>query len=279
MSTAGEQVVLSHWRATTLAKRRVDKDTRSPTLGARRNNVSIFSGIITTKDEIARLARGLRIRLQLVRGRSTQRVTVLVVASALPAVITVASAWAQAVDDQFVAVAERIPEFGGAWVTDQEGGRVLHVWLTQPSAARAEAAQRALVEEFGSHFATGSVEPLRARYSLMDLKRWSDLAFAEVLTVPGAVFTDVDERRNRLLIALEDPSQHEWWVREKLKALDVPSRAVIIEQASPIDRVGEQSNGDSPWTAVAIACAALGAAAGLAIHRKRRRNLSGDVRR
>jgi len=213
-----------------------------------------------------------------VRGRSTQRVTVLVVASALPAVITVASAWAQTVDDQFVAVAERIPEFGGAWVTDQEGGRVLHVWLTEPSATRAEAAQRALVDEFGSHFADASVEPLQAQYSFMELKRWSDRAFPEVLAVPGVVFTDIDERRNRLLIALEDPSRHESAVRVKLEALDVPLRAVIIEQASPFERVSEQSNGGFSWTAVAIACVALSAAAGFAIHRKRRRSLSSDVR-
>ena len=85
---------------------------------------------------------------------------------------------------------------------------------TDPSPAAEERARVALTEVFGADWPNGPGGEVlsdtnttihRADYGFAQLKQWHD-AMTPVLTVTDVVFTDVDERANRLLVGVADPA-------------------------------------------------------------------------
>jgi hypothetical protein len=167
-------------------------------------------------------------------------------------------------DELFVMVGRRVPSFGGAYV-DQGG--TLRVWLTEP---RAEAARQrdALVEIVGEDFAVERLAVLEAKYSWLELRRWYVAMQGIHQVAPDLVFTDMDEARNRITIALEDPDRHRAAVEAELDRLGIPGEAVNIEQSAPIQEIPTSGRGSAPFLSGLLALVVLAAAALLV--RKRR---------
>ena len=126
-------------------------------------------------------------------------------------------------DDLMAQVGGLAPEFGGVYL-DADG--VTHLYLTDPSADAAERAQAALAEVFGDVPAAANITIDRANYTFAQLKRWHD-QMSSVLTLARVVFTDIDERANRLLVGVADRAA-EGAVRNELARLGIPSAAVQI---------------------------------------------------
>jgi hypothetical protein len=171
-----------------------------------------------------------------------------------------ASADAPAADDDelFVMVGRRVPSFGGAYV---DRGGTLRVWLTEPRAEAARQARDALVEIVGEHFAVERLAVLEAKYSWLDLRRWYVAMQGIHQVAPDLVFTDMDEARNRITIALEDPDRHRAAVGAELDRLGIPGEAVNIEQSAPIQEISTSGRGSAPFLFGLLALVVLAAAA------------------
>jgi hypothetical protein len=141
-----------------------------------------------------------------------------------------------------VAATRDVPGFGGAYVN--EDGSTLHVWLTRPTADGALRARTALAPSAGSRLAaagTGAPVVHRADYTFAQLKTWRDAARA-LLVLPGVTLLDIDERTNRLMMAVEDTGRHGPAVRAGLARLGVPWAAVRLERNGAVTpTVGDEA--------------------------------------
>lgn len=133
------------------------------------------------------------------------------------------------IDEQFVDVNERVPGFGGAYF---ENGN-LHVWLVDPSEQALENARQALAELVDERYATGRLVAHEADFTFRELHEWRR-AEADVLNLPGVVFTDVDEKANRLTIGVTDSEHNGARVVEAFSRSGVPEKAVRIVESDPI---------------------------------------------
>ena len=128
--------------------------------------------------------------------------------------------------DPMARIAERVPGFGGAFRdTDRN---IVYIYL-QDASMKAEA-ERALTEEFGPDFLAGrEVRVLEGDYSMDHLDAWYRTLSGAVSQVPGIVYTDLDEVKNRIEIGMY-PRR---WGREEMEAalatVDVPRGAIVIE--------------------------------------------------
>jgi hypothetical protein len=157
-------------------------------------------------------------------------------------------------DSQLAKVADRLPGFGGMFFDGDGDLNVYLVEIAEPADAQALEARKARVETaitavFGPDLLVqgkdrrsepGSqamperspqIKIIRGTYDIPQLLEWRagvDLA----LDVQGVLFTDLDERQNRLRVGVETLA-----ARERVEALlarrGVPRAAVIIEQAKP----------------------------------------------
>ncbi|MGB9367045.1 MAG: hypothetical protein WCE79_13645 [Xanthobacteraceae bacterium] len=136
----------------------------------------------------------------------------------------------QTLDDLFLAVAARVPQFGGLYVARD---KALQVVLTDTSASVVEAARQAVNEVFGpERIREGGFHPVQGRYNFPQLHDMHMRARG-VLAVPGVVLLDADERRNRLKVGLSRLDVQPT-VEAKLAALGIPLEAVIFEQQAPM---------------------------------------------
>lgn len=133
------------------------------------------------------------------------------------------------IDEQFVEVNERVPGFGGAYF---ENGN-LHVWLVDPSEQALEDARQALAELVDERYATGRLVAHEADFTFRELHNWRR-AGADVHNLPGVVFTDVDEKANRLTIGVTDSEHNGARVVEAFSRAGVPEKAVRIIESDPI---------------------------------------------
>ena len=101
--------------------------------------------------------------------------------------------------DPMARIAERVPGFGGAFRdTDRN---IVYIYL-QDASMKAEA-ERALTEEFGPDFLAGrEVRVLEGDHSMDHLDAWHRTLSGAVSQVPGIVYTDLDEGKNRIEIVM-----------------------------------------------------------------------------
>ena len=128
--------------------------------------------------------------------------------------------------DPMARIADRVPGFGGAF--RDSGRNIVYIYLQD--ASMLEEAKRVLTEEFGADFLEGNeVEVLEGEYSMAHLAAWYRDLRNVIFEDPGIVFTDLDERRNRIAIRMY-PRRG---VREKMQVIiasqDVPLEAVAID--------------------------------------------------
>lgn len=144
-------------------------------------------------------------------------------------------------DEQLVTIGKLVPGFGGVFFDDNGD---LNVYMLQPDEAlspqerqvRGTRIETALAAVFGPALLADGRSPririLRGDYDVAQLAAWRAAA-DKALDVPGTVFTDLDERHNRVRIGIESRVFRRP-VEDILAKHGVPPAAVIIEETKPI---------------------------------------------
>ncbi len=140
-------------------------------------------------------------------------------------------------DDRFAAVARQVPGFGGMFY-DQDG--TLQVYMLGQKGPANEAFTASLDDVItreigrGERLSGRGLEILEGQYDFQDLHRWQQQISPDVLTLPGVVFTDIDEATNRLRIGIADSPGMTESLEVSLSKLGVPRDAVLISETKPV---------------------------------------------
>ncbi|MBI4497462.1 MAG: hypothetical protein HY689_06155 [Chloroflexi bacterium] len=124
---------------------------------------------------------------------------------------------------------EVIPGFGGLFL-DPQDNRIAYVYLLDPS--QQEAADRAARALLGSR-AIREVRVLQGRYTMGQLSAWYNRMRDTVWSVKGLVWTDLDERNNRIALGMAPQPGAQEDVEAALAPLGIPREAVHIEVGCP----------------------------------------------
>lgn len=158
-------------------------------------------------------------------------------------------------DDQLVTVAELMPGFGGMFFDENGDLNVYMVVADEELSVQAREQRKSRLEVvltavFGKNFLTQGrgqdrglrkqtppkqpprIKIIKGDYDISQLAEWR-ARLEKALDVPGTVFTDLDERQNRLKIGIES-SVFRKQVKKILEIHDIPFAAVIIEETKPI---------------------------------------------
>jgi hypothetical protein len=131
----------------------------------------------------------------------------------------------------------QVPGFGGFFL-NRDGTPT--VYLTRGSSRGP--AERMLAGYLGARgLSTAAIHIAEARHNWKQLQRWQEAASVEALAVPGAVFVDNDETRNRVLIGVENLGAA-GQVRAAAARRGVPGEALLVERADPILQVASLQN-------------------------------------
>ena len=144
--------------------------------------------------------------------------------------------------DPQLAYARAIPGFGGLFLDPVRGAPT--VYLTDPrQRSSAQTALEASLNALG--FAPSQLQVLKGDYDFIQLDGWLGKASPEALAIPGTVFTDLDEARNRLRIgvATDDAERS---VRGVLARLGIPTGAVIVERTQPVQSLATLRDNVNP---------------------------------
>lgn len=128
-----------------------------------------------------------------------------------------------------LAVAEAVPGFGGYFL-DADG--MPAVYLTD--AAQRPAAAGALAGFLAANgFKASDLRVLPGRYDYLQLDAWHRAGYPRVLTIPGAVFSDLDEAANVVRFGLANDAAVAAAVNA-VAQLGLPADAVIVEKTEPV---------------------------------------------
>ena len=131
----------------------------------------------------------------------------------------------RSVDGELVEIGHVIAGFGGLYY--DESGRP-NVYLLDPEGA-GSTALKSLGAETVVH---------RGDYEFERLLEWR-LTLRPILALPGVVFLDADEAKNRVVIGLDSSSPDKNLDRERLErgllATAVPRQAVLVEEAGRVE--------------------------------------------
>jgi hypothetical protein len=131
--------------------------------------------------------------------------------------------------DNPIALARGVPGFGGFFL--DRAGRPT-VYLTDPAQRGAAAAALApFLRARGLDPAR--LEVARGNYEYARLQRWFGAASPAALSIPGAVFADLDEAGNRLRIGVANAAAAAQ-VRRAATSLGIPTNAVVVQTVQPI---------------------------------------------
>jgi hypothetical protein len=160
--------------------------------------------------------------------------------AALPAPAQTDMAGVENSDERLAAIAGQVPGFGGMFY-GQDG--TLQVYMVEQQGPVSEA-MTAFLEDViarevgrGERLAHNGIEILKGKYDFQELHSWHKQMSPEVLSLPGTVFTDIDERTNRLRIGVTDSRRMRKAVEEHLSNLGVPSEAVEIVETEEVKQV------------------------------------------
>lgn len=141
----------------------------------------------------------------------------------------------QTIDDIYAQMALEVPGFAGMRLGPD--GETIQVFFKGASAdAEPSADLRRAVDGFfqaAGDLPPEKIEVLPAQYDFLQLRQWYDRMRDAVWSVPGVVFTDIDEVKNRLDIGVETEEAAEL-VEKRLRELGIPREAVDIEISEPV---------------------------------------------
>lgn len=146
------------------------------------------------------------------------------------------------IDDEYVRIArEELPGFGGLSL-DSLGTPVVYLKDLGQRGRAVEALGPILrvprqVGQRGERSALTTLVVRQGQYDFAELVGWQLALNNVVFARPGVVFTDVDEGRNRLLVAVVDLASATS-IRELAASVGVPSGALVVEQHAPL-RLGQ----------------------------------------
>ena len=168
-------------------------------------------------------------------------------ASSAPANVTL--------DDNLIKVARLVPGFGGMYLDDQ-GKLIIYmvedVRALEPGAVEARTAQlrKALVDVYGAELLSEgrarradrpeeliaapppTIQIVKGNYDVLQLVEWR-AKVDNVLSISDVVFTDLDERTNRLKVGIGPGATREK-VEATIRDSGIPSEAIVIEVTQPI---------------------------------------------
>ena len=128
--------------------------------------------------------------------------------------------------DPMARIAERVPGFGGALRDPSQN--IVYIYLQD--ASMQEDAENVLTEVFGPDFLAGrEVRVLEGEYSMAHLDAWYKTMMAVVSQVPGIVYTDLDEAKNRIEIVMYPRRGGREEMEAALATVDVPRGAIVID--------------------------------------------------
>ncbi len=139
------------------------------------------------------------------------------------------------IDAQFARIADTIPGFGG-WYFDSTG--ILQVYVHDSSQAGAAAlVARDFFSNRGAYTRPGYRDQIAINvrigvYDFRELAAWRSQIDPLMASVPGIVFTDIDEAHNRILIGVVDRMSADA-VNQRIAELGIPPRAISTEITSP----------------------------------------------
>ena len=143
----------------------------------------------------------------------------------------------QSLDEQFAAIARQVPGFGGMYL-DQDGTmKVYMVGQKEPANDNLISSLNDVITREiggGQRLTNSGVEVIEGQYSFLDLHSWHQELSPAALSLPGVVYTDLDEQSNRLRIGVEDSKEALEAVEKSLAGLSVPREAVVISVTKPI---------------------------------------------
>lgn len=136
------------------------------------------------------------------------------------------------------------PEFAGVWADEATGGTVVTVAITADG-AEAKATPTDVIAALRDATATETLGvPVAALvrsaervtvssvdYAFADLNRWHD-ALTGVFGLDGVVLTDLDERRNAVVVGVDDPTRRETAVRAYATQVGIPADALLVVEAT-----------------------------------------------
>ena len=130
-------------------------------------------------------------------------------------------------DAMFDDVATQVPSFGGMYLE----GNILKVYLTDPTLM--VCAGSVITSVFGAdRIPAGGIQVIRGNYGFHQLSAWSNKLGA-VFNIPGVVYTDIDERANRLTVGVENQGVAAS-VQGMVSRVGIPQGVVDIVTAEPI---------------------------------------------
>lgn len=125
-------------------------------------------------------------------------------------------------DDQLAEVGRRVPGFGGFYL--EQHSQSLVIYLTDPT--RRDAALQALEAVFGKALTQGRTVVVKTGdYSIEHLSGWYASLQATTL---GAIWTDMDEGRNRIVLGVTT-REAKARLEAEMARLSIPPQAVIFE--------------------------------------------------
>ena len=128
--------------------------------------------------------------------------------------------------DPMARIAERVPGFGGAFRDSDQN--IVYIYLQD--ASMQEEAERALTEEFGPDFLAGrEVQVLKGEYSMDHLDAWYRTLSGAISQVPGILYTDLDEGKNRIEIVMYPRRGGREEMEAAIATMDVPRGAIVID--------------------------------------------------
>jgi hypothetical protein len=127
-------------------------------------------------------------------------------------------------DAELVRMGREIPGFGGLYYDEQ--GRP-NVYLLNPDGA--DSAGRTALKRLGAE-----VVVHRGDYEFERLLGWRQ-ELRPVLALPGVVFLDVDEARNRVVIGLEVSSPNRDRLERAILAAGIPRQAILLRETVRIE--------------------------------------------
>jgi hypothetical protein len=138
--------------------------------------------------------------------------------------------FAGGIDNEFVRIAREVPGFGGLYFDESGALNIVVAGDAQQMSARDLGARLA---GLGVSLDAQPVRMQPGRYDFIQLNSMHR-AVAEVLGLAGVVYTDADERANRVRVGVENQAAAAS-VERALAMMGIPREAVVISETDPIE--------------------------------------------
>jgi hypothetical protein len=145
----------------------------------------------------------------------------------------------ETIDDLFAKVAKQHPGFGGMFINEEKG--ITHVFLRHGNAKEVVKD----LEDVLDQDLPNRAKALPAKYTFLKLRQWHDRLAPQVLKIREVTLTDIDDRRNRLTVGVEN-SQASARVERQVAELDIPEGAVKIVKTGPIKLINSLTDRHRP---------------------------------